>query len=331
MTGPLSDPVLADARALAAAGGWGDVRATLERDGDATARDGTRAVLLADACLWTGDPRTAARWLDTALPLLQRAGDRPSLRRAVNMRGAAAFALGTVDDAAARWNAALAIATSDADVLLSAQATNNLGIVAALRGDAEQAIACYQRAITAYQRLGNPRGLAESWHNIAISLRTRGELDAAEDAELRAIEFATEAANMRLVMMAQVGRAEVALRRGDASWARVMAQRAAAHFATLPDFLLESDAQRVIADANARLGRAAEADVAMARALELAREHGHATQEAQALQTKAQMLRARGDLAGARRDGEAARDAFSRLGSVAAAEEMAEFLASLSR
>jgi tetratricopeptide (TPR) repeat protein len=247
------------------------------------------------------------------------------------MQGAAAFALGTLDDAAVRWHAALAMAQTDADVLLSARATNNLGIVAALKGDAEQAITCYQRAIADYQRLGNHRGLAESWHNMAISFRTRGELNAADDAELRAIEFASEITNLRLVMMAQVGRAEVALRRGDASWARAMAQRAVKHFASIPDYLLESDALRVHADACGRMGFVAEADRSIVRALDLSREHGHLTQEAQALQTSAQMLLARGDVDSARREGTAAREAFSRLGSVTAAEEMAGFLASITR
>jgi ATP/maltotriose-dependent transcriptional regulator MalT len=131
--------------------------------------------------------------------------------------------------------------------------------------------------------------------------------------------------------MAQVGRAEVALRRGDASWARAMALRAVNHFASIPDYLLESDARRVHADACGRMGFVAEADRSIVRALELAREHGHRTQEAQALQTFAQLLLSRGDVEGARREGTAAREAFSKLGSVTAADEMASFLAALSR
>lgn len=331
MTSPVSDPLFDAARTAAGSGAWGDVRAALEQDPAASLRDGPRAILLAEAYLRTNEARAAIQYLDAALPLLLRAGDRPSLRRTINMQGAAAFALGTLDDATGRWSAALEMAQHDDDALLSARATNNLGIVAALKGDAERAITCYKRAITDYQRLGSAQGLAESWHNMAISLRTRGELNPAEDAELRALEFASEISNLRLVMMAQVGRAEVALRRGDASWARAMAQRAVKHFASLPDYLLESDALRLHADACSRMGFGIEADRSIARALELAREHGHLTQEAQALQTHAQMLLARGDVAGARREGTAAREAFSRLGSVTAAEEMAGFLAALSR
>lgn len=331
MHAPVPDPLLVRARTAAASGAWGDVRATLEGDVAGTERDGARAVLLADACLWTGDPQTAARWLDTALPLLSRAGDRPALRRSVNMQGAAAFALGSLDQAADRFASALSMALIDDDALLTARATNNLGLIESLRGNADQSIAAYQRAIMTYQRLGNPRGLAESWHNLAISFRTRGELDAAEDAERRAIEFANEAGNARLATMALVGRAEVSLRRGDFAWARATAARAAAVFGTIPDFLLQADAMRVQADAADRMGLTAISDDAIGRALALARSHAHRTQEAQVLQTQAQMFARRGEILTAREVGTQAREAFSLLGSVAAAEEMAEFLAGLSR
>jgi tetratricopeptide (TPR) repeat protein len=288
-------------------------------------------MLLAEACLRTGDPRAATRWLAAAVPLLTQTGDRPSLRKTINMQGAAAFALGTLDDAAGRWGAALEMAQVDDDALLTARATNNLGLVAALKGDADEAIAAYQRAIPTYHRLGHALGLAESWHNLAISFRTRGELDAAEDAERRSIEFATEISNQRLVAMAQVGKAEVSLRRGDFVWARATASRAATVFGSIPDFLLLADALRVHADACDRLGLPGEADGSIARALQLSREHEHRTQEAQVLQTQAQIFFRRGDVDDARAVGTEAREAFSRLGSVAAAEEMAEFLAGLSR
>jgi tetratricopeptide (TPR) repeat protein len=294
-------------------------------------RDGAREVLLADACLWTGDPQSAMRWLDVAIPQLKQISDRPALRRAINMQGAAAFATGAIDLAAERFGNALEMARSDGDNLVAARATNNLGAIDAIKGDADRAIAAFQLAIPAYQRMGNARGLAESWHNLGISYRTLGELDAADEAERRAIEFATEAQNDRLSAMAQVGRAEISLRRGDPAWARATAARAAAVFATLPDYLLEADAYRVHAEASDRLGLTEESDVSIARALQLARAHEHRTQEAQALQTQAQIMLRRGDRNAARVIGIEAREAFSRLGSVGAAEEMAEFLAGLSQ
>ena len=271
MTNPASDSVLLVARAAAGAGAWGEARAVLEQDAAVTARDGARAILLGEACLRTGDPTVANEWLATAVPLLTRAGDRPGLRRAINMQGAAAFSLGTLDVAASRFSDALTRAQQDSDALLTARATNNLGAISALRGDADQAIAAYQLAIPAYQRLGHARGLAESMHNMAIAYRIRGELNASDEAERRSIEYATEAGDPRLIAMAQVGRAEVALRRNDPAWAQATLNRAIRVFSELPDFLLQADALWLLADACEQLGDTASADAAIAESLSVAR------------------------------------------------------------
>lgn len=331
MQGPVSDLILSTARVAAGAGAWGEVRSQLEREPLTAERDGARAILLAEACLRTGDPRTATRWLNTAAPLLSSAGDRPGQRRVVNMQGAAAFALGTLDAAAEHFGTALEMARTDGDALLTARAINNLGAIDALRGDSARAIAAYQLAIPAYQRMGHTLGLAESWHNLAISYRSRDELDAADEAERRAIEFATEAGNPRLAAMAQVGRAEISLRRGDYALARANASRAATVFSTVPDYLLQADALRVQAEASDQLRLPAVADAAFAEAYTLARTHEHRLQEAQILQTHAQAMLRRGELTAAKMLGGEALDAFRRLGRVAAADDMHAFLAGLDR
>jgi tetratricopeptide (TPR) repeat protein len=329
MFDPVADPVLMTARAAASAGAWGDVRAALEQEQPRAARDGARATLLAEACLRTGDPRTANTWLAAATPLLARAGDRPGQRRVVNMQGAAAFALGTLDTAAERFGTALEMARTDGDPLLTARAINNLGAIDALRGDTDRAIAAYQLAIPVYHRMGHTLGLAESWHNLAISYRSRDQLDDADEAERRAIEFATEAGNPRLAAMAQVGRAEISLRRGDHALARANASRAATVFSAVPDYLLQADALRVQAEACDRLRFPVIADAVLAQAYDLARTHEHRLQEAQILQTHAHILLRRGELTDARARGEAALTAFQRLGSTAAVEEVQGFLARL--
>ena len=129
--------------------------------------------------------------------------------------------------------------------------------------------------------------------------------------------------------MAQVGRAEISLRRDDPAWARATAARAVEVFSSLPDYLLQADAIRVYADASDRLGLADEADESLARALALSRSHEHRTQEAQTLQTSARILARRGSFAQARSSAGEARELFARLGSIVAAEEMVEFLVSL--
>ncbi len=331
MSGPPVDSVLSSARAAAGIGAWGVVRDKLAGADEVAGRDGASALLLAEAYLRTGDARTARRWLDTATGLLSRVGDRPAERRAINMQGAAAFSLGRLDAAAESFGTALDMARVDGDGLLTARAINNLGAIEALRGNTAGAIAAYQLAIPAYQRLGHTLGLAESWHNLGISYRSLGKLDDADEAERRASEYANESGNLRLVAMAQVGRAEISLLRGDFLWARANASRAATLFSTVPDFLLQADAVRVQADASDRLRIPVVADTLLEKAYQLARDHGHLLQEAQILQTHAHIMLRRGDVTAAARIGSDALDAFSRVGSQASVNDMAAFIASLPR
>ena len=177
--------------------------------------------------------------------------------------------------------------------------------------------------------MGHPLGLAESWHNLGISYKTRGELTAADEAERSAIEYAVEARNSRLVAMAQVGRAEIALRRGDPAWSRATLLRAIRIFSAIPDYLLEADALWLLADACDQADLIAESDSALAQSLELAQRHGHRLQEAQAYHTDAQISSRRGSIDRAREMGSHAIEIFREVGSFSAVEDVAELLAHL--
>jgi tetratricopeptide (TPR) repeat protein len=329
MTFPEASDPIEQARSAAARGAWRDVRALLEPAAARGAPDGVAALLLADACLWTGDPARASNWLDVAEPQLARAGDRPGARRTIIMRGAAAYSLGQLDQAADAFSLALSVATRDGDALMAARATNNLGAIASLRGQFDAAIASFQLTIPAYQRTGNARGLAESWHNLAMAYRTRGDLDASDDAEQRAIEFATEAANPRLVSMAQVGRAEIALRRGDPALARRVLERAVATFAELGDDLLLTDAEWLLAETLDALSDAHASDATFARASVRAEARGHARQGALVQQAQARVALRRGDVLRARTLAQTALATFARIGSLRDAEELSAWLVDL--
>ena len=314
MTTPLApDPLLTTARAQAAAGAWPEVCASLAREAEATRARPELATLMGEALLRTGSTRDARSWLSGVLPQLEGGRNAPALRKAVNLAGAAAFELGELDDAEAMFERALELARRDNDDLTAARATNNLGAIADMRGRRDSALALYQLAIPAYQRLGHPLGLAESYHNMAITLRGASQLDGADEYERRAIEFAREAASPRLAAMAQVGRAEVCLARGDARMAAAQARRAARDFANVPDPVREADALRLTGVALLSIGDHHEARNAIERALSLAHTHGSALVEAESLRARAQLRTATGDTVGARADDDAAGVIFTRL------------------
>jgi tetratricopeptide (TPR) repeat protein len=321
----------ATARRLATAGDWGELRRLLtEHEEDARVQP-ELATLRAESELRTGRAREAHRWLTEVLAALGKSGDRAALRKATNQLGVADVELGALDDAERTFGRALELARADGDDLLVARATNNMGAIANIRGQRDEALLLYQLAIPAYQRLGHVAGLAESFHNMAISYRHLGQLDRSDEYEQRAIGYASECANASLLALARLGRAEVSLQAGDARLAEVGAQLAASEFSGIPDPIREADAQRLLGAARLALRKYNEANAALARALELARAHGSALVEAEALRTNAELLAATGDRVRAREDAQLAAETFTRLGALALRDEVVRWLAELER
>ena len=290
---PGIDSLLQQARRHVAAGEWSDALLLLREQGDATRAYPELATMRADAELRTGHPREARQWLTSALPTIERSGDRAALRKAVNQLGVAETELGALDAAERVFGRALELARADGDDLLIAHATNNMGAIANIRGRRDEALSLYQLAIPAYQRLGNVSGLAQSLHNMAISFRHLGQFERAGEYARRAIAYATEGANGPLVALAWLERAELSLQSGDAPLA---------------------DALRVVGAARLTLGRFADAAEPLERALSLAREHGSRLVEGETIRVRAEWLVAGGERDEARRQIATAIGIFTELG-----------------
>jgi len=306
------DDLTRRARASAAAGAWTEVLDLLGALSPAAAPS-ELALLRAEALTRVGAVREAREWLHELIPVVRARGPA-SHRRALNLLGAACFFLGELDEASDAFTMALEMASETDDLLILARATNNLGMIANLRGDHDTALGHYRLAVPTYQRLGQRRGLAESFHNIAITYRDIGALEEADEYERRAIDYAADGVAPRVAAMGRIGRAEIALRRGDPQFAKGTSERAAVELARLHDPVNEADAHRLVASASATMGRIAEAEAAFERALAIARAGGHMLIEAETLRDRARALQAQGRSADARVDTDGAIVLFERLG-----------------
>jgi tetratricopeptide (TPR) repeat protein len=308
------DDLTRRARELAGAGAWTEVVALLGGVTPSGAGTGELPLLRAEALTRVGEARAARDWLHELIPVLTARGDRVSHRRALNLLGAACFFLGELEEASEAFTAALEMASEEDDLLILARATNNLGMIANLRGQHDAALGHYRLAVPTYQRLGQRRGLAESYHNIAITYRDIGALDEADEYERRAIDYAAAGVAPRVAAMGLIGRAEIALRRGDPQFAKGTSERAAVELERLHDPVNEADAHRLAGSAAATMGRFTEADAAFDRALSIARAGGHALIEAETLRDRARARLAQAHRADARHDADAAIALFERLG-----------------
>jgi len=247
MTATFGNTVLQDqARALRERGSWNELTTLLDQHLAEVRLQPELTNLRGESYLRAGSPRESRAWFADAIPLIERRGDRSALRRAINMIGVADFQLGALEKAGPEFERAVELGQQDGDDLLVARATNNLGMIANIRSPRERALGRYSVAVAAYQRLGDVMGLAQCYHNMAITFRDVGDLESADEHELRAIEFAREARNPMLLAQARLGRAEVSLRNGDVAFAEAAAVRAAEEFAALPEPIQEADALRLV-------------------------------------------------------------------------------------
>lgn len=319
MTRPNASAWLASLEASALAGRWTEIRA---RTRDVTPLPPAAAILVAEAELRQGDFAAARDRLEALAASLDAPASRRALIKAKNMLGVAYCELGALDLAEAQFDRALDLAARHGDHLTVARATNNLGIIANQRGRHEAALALYRIAVPAFQRLGFARGLGETHHNLAITLRDLGQLDEADRQERRAITFAEESDSGRLLAMARAGRAEISLRQGEPAVAAAGARLAAAEYAKLDDPVGQADALRLVGLAAVAIRSFDEARHATARALDLASRHGSPLIEAETLGARARLWLALGDPLAAEQDVTEARAIFDRLGVTAEREAL---------
>ncbi|MFN8653137.1 MAG: tetratricopeptide repeat protein [Gemmatimonadales bacterium] len=326
---PLSsspDPRLATARALRHRSAWAELRALPPSPDEEPAE---LTVIRAEADLRTGEFRAARDRLAVLVPGLCAGGDPALCRRAVNMLGAAHFELGDLSPAEENFALALELASRASDDLLVARASNNLGMIDNIRGAHDEALARYRLAIPAYQRLGSPAGLAETYHNMAITSRDLGDLEQAERYERRAIGYAREAENPRLLAMAHVGRAELGLLRREPAVADAGARLGASQYEAIPDPVGVADALRISGAARTQLRDPAGAREALDRSVALAAEHGSALIEAEARQARARLLAEYHDGQSPLSDAKIAISLFNQLGAMRQKEETEQWLAGL--
>ncbi|MDT8436316.1 MAG: tetratricopeptide repeat protein [Gemmatimonadota bacterium] len=228
---------------------------------------------------------------------MRRSRDAAGLLRALNLAGIAAFELGRMDEARQAFASLLELAEGEGDDDMLARAANNLGALANLQGRREEALSFYQLALPLYQRLGRSRGLAQTHQNLGISFRDMGLLRESDAEFGQAAELGRGFGYEPIIAMATVGRAEVAVLRGDPNLGLEIAERGLALARRIDDPITQGVALRVRAAAriasepeNGGRERAlAAAGDDLRAALEIAGRTGNALLEAEALRDLARL------------------------------------------
>lgn len=248
----------------------------------------------ATAAMRQGNLPAASALASDAAAAFRARGDADGRMRAENLLGAVAFETGRIEDAEARFGAALELAHGLDDRLMTARASNNLASVAHLTGRPAAALSLYRTALLSYQRLGDRRGVAETSHNLGIAFRQLGQRADAERASDEAVRHAEAAADPALLGLALVGRAELHLDAAAWALAERAIERAAALAAEGGDAVGVAEAGRLRALHRLGTGDAAGARLEALRARDEARALGSALLEAECTAVAARAARAGG-------------------------------------
>ena len=146
--------------------------------------------LLADAGRRVGGIDDSLGLISAVVDAARTQRDNEVLCRALNLQGVMLMECGQSQAAERAW-CDLVIVASEADSpQYVARASNNLGIAATVNMRLETAISSFQRAISAYVRLGYARGCAQSHQNLGIVFRELDHLQEAHQHFQQAMMFA---------------------------------------------------------------------------------------------------------------------------------------------
>ena len=280
------------------------------------------SLLAATAATRLGELPVAAELAERALGDFAGRADTDGRMRAVNLVGAIAFEHGRLADAESAFALALDLARGRADGLMAARASNNLASVAHLRGDAGVALSLYRQALLEYQRLGDRRGTAETYHNLGLTFRDMAAWPDAHGATAEAVRHAEQLGEPALMALAILGQAELQVEAGEWTLAQHGIARAADLSLQAGDALGGAEAGRLRARLALGTGDVAGALAEAEMAGSIAAEHGSLLLEGEcgALATQALVLLKRPAQAAAWRQRSA--DIFTRLGATAHLERL---------
>lgn len=120
-----------------------------------------------------------------------------------------------------------------------------LASVAHLQGRSDEAAALYRGALLAYQRLGDRRGTAETYHNLGFAYRQAGEWREAEAATANAVRHAEVVGEPALVALVLGAKAELSVERADTALAERELERAVRYAIEAGDEVGRAEVHRV--------------------------------------------------------------------------------------
>src|SRR6266576_958118 len=177
---------------------------------------------------------------------------------------------------------------------LRARVEQNLGILANIQGDFDEALARYRRSLDAYRASNDEHGCAIAYHNLGMASADLHQLDDAERYFGQSYEIAERAGDLHLQGLCLINHADVHLERERYDEAQRNAEAALVTFDRLGALSDKADAYRVLGMVFRETGRPALAEARLRSAIELALSAGAVLHQAEASRELALLHQAMG-------------------------------------
>jgi putative nucleotidyltransferase with HDIG domain len=207
-------------------------------------------------------------------------GDRSLAAFALNSLAGITLDQGQLADAAGTFRQALVLASGNLELL--ARIEQNLGILATVQGEHDDALMHYGRSLDAYRKLGDERGCALAYHNLGMISADRRKWAEADACFRSAFAGAERSGDVRLQGLCLLNHAEVHVARQAFDRARADVERALGIFDQLEAPFDKADAYRMLGVVYRGLGQMDVAERHLDRSGALATEAGSVLSQAEA-------------------------------------------------
>ncbi|OLB66738.1 MAG: hypothetical protein AUI09_05340 [Gemmatimonadetes bacterium 13_2_20CM_2_66_5] len=319
-----ASPVVAKARALAAAGQHAAVVEFLGSREQSELEDPTLALLYGIAQARLGRHEQGLQWIDRALNRARQSREHGVERHALNARGAIALVSGNLTEAADFCTQALMAASRDGDHATTGRASNNLGIISHLRGRHAEAISSWEIAAAAFHRAGMQTGVADCQHNLANAYREQNAFDKALATADQAVAAAEATRDEALYAMTLRGRAEIRAVRSEPELARRDLDRIRVIRSQLPDPVAEAEDLRIQALVLAAENHLPRAEKALREVIGRAELHERLLLQGEATRDLAVVLRRTDRTGEAQAAAQSAKGIFARMGAESEIRKLAD-------
>lgn len=239
-----------------------------------------------------GDRERAHELCDLSLAIAQSISNNLLAGEALNTLGAMMWLEGRLAESHATLTRALEIEGTSPE--LRARVEQNLGVVANIRGDLDEASTRYSHSLAEYRLVGDEHGCALAFNNLGIVSRHQERYDDADGYFRQSLEIAERAGDLHLQALCLLNHSEVHLARQLFDAARKNAEASLAMFDQLGMREHKASAYRVIGVVYRETGRPALSESRLRSSIELSVAAGSMAHEAEADRELAMLYQAMG-------------------------------------